>query len=172
MAANRRAMKRLASHGFTLIELIMVMVILGILAVAVIPRFTDRKTFEARGFYDQAQSTLRYAQKTAIAQHAPVFVNIAVGTISLSYASAANCSATATFVPNPANGKDYVQNAPTGITFSSATQFCFDGLGKPYKLNDIFPTSSLAAPITITIGVVGDGLTRTITIERETGFVH
>ena len=53
-------------HGFTLIELIMVMVIVGILAVFVVPRFFDANVFQSRGFADQVQATLRYAQKEAI----------------------------------------------------------------------------------------------------------
>ena len=37
-------------RGFTLIELIMVMVIVGILAVFVAPRFFDAGLFRSRGF--------------------------------------------------------------------------------------------------------------------------
>ena len=49
-------------RGFTLIELIMVMVVVGILAVFVAPRFFDANVFKSRGFADQVQATLRYAQ--------------------------------------------------------------------------------------------------------------
>ncbi|MDO8311366.1 MAG: prepilin-type N-terminal cleavage/methylation domain-containing protein [Sideroxyarcus sp.] len=60
------------NRGFTLVELITVMVIVGILAVAALPRFFDRNTFEERGTADQVKAALRYAQKVAIAQHRPV----------------------------------------------------------------------------------------------------
>ncbi|MEK7810720.1 MAG: prepilin-type N-terminal cleavage/methylation domain-containing protein, partial [Pseudomonadota bacterium] len=60
--------KRLKQRGFTLVELITVMVIVGILAVVALPRFFDKNTFDSRGYADQVISTLRFAQKVAVAQ--------------------------------------------------------------------------------------------------------
>ena len=69
-------------RGFTLVELITVMVIVGILAVAVLPRFFEVSTFEDRGSADQVKSLLRFAQKTAIAQHQNISVAISGGAAS------------------------------------------------------------------------------------------
>ena len=151
--------------GFTLIELIMVMVIVGVLAVAAIPRFMDRQTFDARGFYDQTRSMLRYAQKVAIAQHANVFVNVsgATGTLCLTYVADANCSNTTPLqiVLNPADQKRFSKTAPGGITIaSSVSPFSFSSLGKP------------SPDGMVTLSITGDGITRTISVERETGYVH
>lgn len=70
------AAQRKDQLGFTLVELITVMVIVGILAVAVLPRFFTVSDFEDRGSADQVKSLLRFAQKTAIAQHRNISVDI------------------------------------------------------------------------------------------------
>lgn len=70
------------SHGFTLIELVMVILILGLLAVFIAPRI-DPRDYEARGFYDETLALLRYAQKTAIAQRRTVCVALNVGGVAL-----------------------------------------------------------------------------------------
>jgi MSHA pilin protein MshC len=43
--------------GFTLVELIVVMIVVGILAVAAMPRFFDN-VFDERGFHDAAKSAV------------------------------------------------------------------------------------------------------------------
>ncbi|MDO8651998.1 MAG: type II secretion system protein [Undibacterium sp.] len=148
------------SNGFTMIELVMVMVLTGILAVAVIPRFVDRKAFDARGFFDQSISMVRYAQKVAIAQHRDVFVNVTASTICLTYVADALCSGAtiANRVINPADQNWFLKTAPAGMTFGGAVSFSFSALGRP--------TSAIALSFT------GDGATSNITVERETGYVH
>jgi len=156
-------MIRTRLNGFTLVELIAVMVIIGILAVAVLPRFLDPQTFRARGFYDQALAMVRYAQKVAIAQRTNVFVNVnaATNTLCLTYVADLTCTNPAG-VRNPANQAqaNYRAVAPAGVTFSSSVSFSFSALGKPGP--------DAAATLTIS----GDGMTRTVRVERETGYVH
>ena len=64
----------LSQRGFTIIELVIVMVVVGILAVFASSKFADRADFQARGFQDETRSLMRYAQKTAIAQRRAVCV--------------------------------------------------------------------------------------------------
>lgn len=147
--------------GFTLVELIVVMMIVGILAVAAIPRFFQRQTFEARGYYDQALTMMRYAQKVAIAQRINVFVNADAtsNTICLTYVADVGCT-NLTGVINPADNTRFSKTAPTGVTLSSSVSFSFSALGKPN------PDAA------VSLGIVGDGTTRIITVEKETGYVH
>jgi len=129
-------------RGFTLVELITVMVIVGILAVAVLPRFFTVSEFEDRGSADQVKSLLRLAQKTAIAQHGPISVAISGG------AASSNCTTTLT----SGNLTCAVKSAVTG--------------GGTYTFNALGQLTAPAAPATVTVGGTA------ITIEAETGYVH
>ena len=142
-------------RGFTLVELITTIVIIGILAVVAMPRMFDRNTFDSRGFYDQAISTLRYAQKTAVAQHR--FVCVAFTTnrvITLTYGANAACGSDLT---SPAGQTPYTLTSPTaGVTLSGGVDFNFDALGRASTLQDITVS----------------GYPTHILVEAETGYVH
>lgn len=61
--------------GFSLAELIMLLVIIGILAVVAAPLFESR-ALEERGFFDDVTSTVRYARMVAISSNCPVQLSI------------------------------------------------------------------------------------------------
>jgi len=149
---------RVAAAGFTLVELVAVLIVVGILAIFVTPHFFDRQTYDARTGYDTSLSMLRYAQKVAIAQHAKVFVVFNGNAASLCFDLACG-----SHVLTPTNAQaEFV--LPTG---ASGTTFYFNALGKPFRASDIEPNSNFAK----TTFVLPDG-GRTITIEAETGYVH
>jgi MSHA pilin protein MshC len=139
--------------GFTLVELIVTMVILGVLAAVVAPRFFNNNVFQSRGFADQVQTSLRYAQKEAIAQRRFICVAFASSSITLTIGTTAACG---TPLTSPTGGA-YTITAPPGITFAAVpTPFSFNALGAP----------SVAQQISIT------GATNSIIIEAVTGYVH
>ena len=152
------------SNGFTMIELVMVMVLAGILAIAVIPRFANKSAFDERGFFDQTISMVRYAQKVAIAQRRDVYVNVIPNTICLTYAADITCTSSVVTnqVINPADQAWFKRDATTakqvGGSFAAATSFSFSALGKPS-----------AGTV---INVLSTGPVQTIKVEAETGYVH
>ena len=56
-----------STSGFTLIELVMTIVLIGILSAIVLPRFFSRSSFDERVFFDDTLNAVRFAQKSAIA---------------------------------------------------------------------------------------------------------
>lgn len=138
--------------GFTLVELVMTIVIIGILAAVVAPRFFDNNIFQSRGFADQVQTTLRYAQKAAVARHSNVCANYSASPnrLTLTMTVTTPCDSALNF----SAGNNYVE-APSGVSFSmSSASISFDALGRP------------TPPATATVD------TTTITVEAETGYVH
>jgi MSHA pilin protein MshC len=129
-------------QGFTLVELIMVIIILGIISVVAMPRFADNDAFRNRAAADQTKAVLRYAQKTAIASHSPVTVNLLKG-------NPQNCSTTV--VAGVINCV-----LPNEVTLSGAVPLGFDFMGRPVP--------------NVTASVVVGGTT--IIIEAETGYVR
>src|SRR5688572_22755102 len=59
--------RQLRQHGFTLVELVAVLVILGILSAIAAPRLFDNTLFNERGYADEIAASLRYARRVAVA---------------------------------------------------------------------------------------------------------
>lgn len=140
--------------GFTLIELIMVIVMLGVLAVFAAPRVFNTGDFNARGFHDETMSLLRYAQKTAIAQRRTVCVAFSATGVTLSIDTGVTpdgvCDA-ALAPPNPPRGGTGLAATP------SPSPLAFTALG----------STNQGAALQITIDNSSN-----ITVEAETGYVY
>jgi MSHA pilin protein MshC len=141
-------------RGFTLIELILVMVVAGILAAVAVPRMVGRNAFDERGFADQLAGTVRFAQKLAVAQRTDVFVRLTANDATLCYDAAC-----ATFAPGPGGEKPYTVSAPGGVAIAPAMVLGFSAGGVP----------DIAAPLAIQVNGTG---THNVLVEQETGYVH
>jgi len=147
--------------GFTLIELIVTIVIIGILAVVVIPKWSGTSGFDERGFRDRVVAGLRYAQKNAIASRRTVCASFSSPPASVSFRlapfGAVNCA-----VGIPLIGPEsmpLVVTASSGVTFATLpADVIFDAAGRPSAAGSISVSGLPAALV--------------ITVEAETGYVH
>jgi MSHA pilin protein MshC len=159
-----------AQRGFTMAELVIVMVIVGVLSAVAVPRLFDQGEFAARGGRDFLASGLRYAQKSAIALRRNVCIDVAGSTVTATIAAAPGsdqpCNA-GTALVHPANNLSYADPAnalPGGAVVAAPASLVFDAFGRPLAA----PAAPL--PSTLTIAVAGHPVP--VTIEPETGLVH
>jgi MSHA pilin protein MshC len=155
-----------SAGGFSIVELVVVIVIVGVLAAVAIPRFVGTDAFASRGFADEAIGIVRYAQKTAIAWRATVHVCVTANSVRAS--AAPGC---ATPINHPATNAPLVATAPTGValtsgvcpTMTAVPSFSFDAQGRP--------SSATTLTYNLCSTVAGDPA-RQIVVEAETGYVH
>jgi MSHA pilin protein MshC len=168
-------------RGFTLVELITVMVLIGIIGAIGAARFFDRASFDAPAFADQTRAMLRYAQKVAIARNEAVFVRFDGNSAALCLTAAAPCpSAQQVRAPSGSNSDSSAtraacgsstwmcEAAPPDVTYllePAIRHFSFDSLGRPVSVAGQPAFAGLA------VTVSGDGAARTINIAPETGYV-
>lgn len=149
------------SAGFTLIELVLVMVIVGILAIMAMPKFFDALSFTSRNYFEETLNSIRYAQKLAVVTGCDVQVNTNTNRLELLMRSGCRTGNFTTAVRDPITGGNFVKVAPTGVNITSLDMpIYFDRGGKAHR------SSGQIADTTLIVAA------RTIVIVATTGFVY
>lgn len=134
--------------GFTLVELIVVILIVGILSISIAPRFFGVSSYEDRKASDELLTALRHTQQMAMNRGGNIqLVLTATGfTVQISGGGV---------LRSPEGLASYIKSFPANVVISPVpTTITYNPLGRP------------DAGHIITIG------SQTITIEEETGYAH
>lgn len=145
--------------GFSLPELIAVLIIVGVLAAVAMPRLSTSSFDEVR-FYDETSAALRFAQATAMATQRTVCVTFTATQLVLRYAPTYGVTtclpADGLASPGGRGGTPYTVIAQGSAGYApTPANFTFDRVGRP----------SAAQTITLNGG-------RQIIVEAETGYVR
>jgi prepilin-type N-terminal cleavage/methylation domain-containing protein len=159
-------------RGFTIIELMIVLVILGIAAAIAVPMVSSAASMQLRSAVNMVAADLEYAKSMSIStgQYYSVEFNTAQNRYEVQDPSGA-------VIPHPVSKKNYAvsfgddgrldQVTIQGVTSGAAalSEVCFDYLGTP--------RSSTAAELTnpVVVTLQAGGATRTVTVKAVTGFI-
>lgn len=135
-----------ASRGFTLIELIAVIIVIGVLTIGVSSRFADSNSSVVQASRDDIIAALFFAQQTAMARNN---IQLTISSNSISVTENGN--------PLRIHSDAYPLIVPSGTSIiATPSTFTYDKLGK-------------TTPGRITVS--RDGASATITVEAS-GYAH
>jgi MSHA pilin protein MshC len=104
------------SRGFTLPELVMVLVLVGVLAGVALPKLDAALTLRSAAWRDQVVAALRQARGTAISHRRLVCVDVATGSVQLIIAATHPASACVTPLPGPDGNAAFARDAAAAST--------------------------------------------------------
>lgn len=152
-----------AGRGFTLVELVMTLVLVGMLAVVALPRMLDMGLWQLRAYADRLQSTVMLAGRMALAQRRTVVAVFDSTGASLHYDSAGG---TALVLPGMSSNQ---LNCPAAYpSCLSSGSVAFNQTAAGARTGQARTASGAA----LTVTVSGGGSSHSFIIENDTGHVH
>ncbi len=150
---TRMHTRPLRRAGFTLVELTMVMLLIGVLAVFAMPRMLDMTAWRLRAFGDELGAQMHAMQRLALVQRRPVVATIGTTGVAFAYAAGGALGS----VDCPAAASPCINEAgPRSVTFNAA------------NTGRAATSTGASLPITVASG----GNSKSFVVEAETGLFH
>lgn len=156
------ARNAISESGFTLVELVVVIILVGILALVAGPRFVGRDAFDARGYADGFLGALQYARQQAVATRRTVCFTAQPNSYALTRGQAPGDACTVA-VASPDGSGDYAANTPGGVSIAGHVATAL-----PYTVT----FSPLGRPNAAASFRVSGDVDRCIAVEAETGHIR
>ena len=145
--------KTIGKTGFTMIEIVAVLLILGIIAAVVVTRMADTTAYDLSSQREVVKAHLRLAQSRAVGSGSPWGINFATSTTY--YLFEGNGSTTPVQLLGEDSATVSLTTKKSGLTIGSAPQrITFDAYGSP-------------GTTTVTVTTNGEN----ITVTKNTGFI-
>jgi MSHA pilin protein MshC len=154
-------MQRDRHAGFTTVELVVTIVLIGVLAAIALPQLTGTSAYDQLGFTDRTLAILQYAQKSAISRRRQVCVTFTATSATLRFSSAFTPAVCDTDLTGP--GGELI---PGGFTIAASGQVKYAPTPANFTFN---PLGQASVGQAITFNGVN---VRAITVESDTGYVH
>ncbi len=150
-------------HGFTLIELVMVMVIIGIMSAIIIPKVDNlNSSIRLRSVAGKLKDDLKYIQHYAVSRHDTTWLVVNSGDNSYGIYSGSSAANRQLILDPTTNSQavvdldnDYSGVSISSVSFGGDSEFYFDWRGKPSNGGQVVFNNS-----------------RTITVNSETGYIY
>ena len=138
-------------RGFTLVELIVVILLTGILSISIAPRFFAVSSYEDRKAADELLTALRHTQQMAMNRGGDIQLLLTATNFTVQLSGG-------TAIRSPDGQASYTRKFPANVAVSSTpalpATINYDGLGRP------------------DVGYIIDLGSQKITLEEETGYAH
>ncbi len=150
---------RSRAAGFTIIEVIAVLIVLGIITAVAVSRLTSAATYTLTAETDILKNHLRFAQIRAMNDEVVWGIHFPTAT---SYVLQKNRAPAPISLPNDSSN---THSFPGGSYNTESPQVTFNNWGIPVDHNGL----ALTANITITLNQ--GGASQTVTVTKNTGFI-
>ena len=122
---------KLTERGFTVVELIAVLVLVGLLAAVAVPRLNLMATLRGDSWRDQVVAGLRLAQSTAVSHRRLVCASFNGGHLELQIAAANPATACSGSLNGPDGSNRFTDSLPNGaVTVAPAGTLFFQPSGR------------------------------------------